>query len=215
MAALTVLVPDILAEIPGIPSFIAERQLLRAARLFTEDTRAWRASVQMSVTATVATVDMTSLLPTGTELVDIISMKNVGGGEPVHPKTYSWLDQNTSDWRSQTDIAAAWYVQDGNNTVRLVPIPSATTANLYDVRVAVKPLLTATTIDDLLVNKFSENLIHGALSFLYLIPNKPWTDGGLAQYHNVMFLDSFSAARVEAAEEFQTDVARKVKYGGL
>jgi len=215
MAALTVLVPDVLAEIPGIPSFVAERQILRATRLFTEETRAWRVNLQLSVVATVAAVNLTALLPVGTELVDIVSMKNVGGGEPVHPKTFKWLDQNTSDWRGQTDIAARWYVLDGNNTVRLVPTPAVTTAALYDVRVAVKPLLTATTIDDLLINKFSEPLIHGALAQLYQMPRKPWTDGGLAQFHLALFRDALPGARVEAAEEFQTGIARKVKYGGL
>jgi hypothetical protein len=142
-------------------------------------------------------------------------MKNNGGGEPVHPRTYSWLDQNTSDWRGQTDIAAKWYVRDGNNTLRLSPTPSSTSANLYTARVAVKPLLTATTLDDLLVNKFSEDLIHGALGQLYLIPRKPWTDLNLGQYHQALFSESFAGARTAAAEEFETGVPRKVKYGGL
>lgn len=215
MAALTVLVPDVLAEIPGIPSFVAQRQLLRATRMFAEQTRAWRVNFQLSTVADTATYDLSSSLPTTTELVDVISIKNTGGGEPVHPKTYIWLDQNTSDWRSETDIAAKWYVLDGNNTIRFIPTPSSTTANLYDVRVSVKPLLTATVIDDVLVNKFSEEIIHGALALLYVIPNKPWTNNGLATYHQLLFSASYASARAEAADEFQTGVGRTVKYGGI
>ncbi len=215
MAAITTLVPDVLAEIPGIPSFVAERQLLRAMRVFCEETLAWRTNIEVSTVANEATVDLEALLPATTELIDVISMKNVGGGEPVHARTYSWLDQNTNDWRGQTNIAAKWYVRDGNNTLRLSPTPASTSTGLYVTRVAVKPTLAATTVDDLVLSKFGEEFIHGALSQLYLIPRKPWTDAGLAQYHQTLFRDSFTGARTKAADEFEVGVARKVKYGGI
>lgn len=214
MAALTILVPDVLAEVPNIPSFVAERQLLRATRQFAEHTRAWRANITITTTANADTVNLTSLLPTSTELVDIISMKNASGAAPVEPRTFSWLDTNRADWRTETDIAATSFVLSSNNVLRLVPTPSAT-GTRYNTRVAVKPLLTATTIDDMLVNKYSEELIHGALAYLFLIPQKPWTDGAMAQYHQAMFMNSFAGARAEAADEFQTGVPRTVKYGGL
>lgn len=215
MAAISALVPDVRVEIPEAPSFVAERQLLRAAREFLEQTRAWRINVQVSTTATIATVDLTALLPADTELVDTISIKNIAGGEPVEPRTYSWLDTNSSDWRSDTTLDAKWFVLDGNNTIRFVPTPSTTVANQYDVRLAVKPLLSATVIDDIVANKYDEALIHGALGKLYALPRKPWTDMNLAQYHQLLFVSSIPGARTEAAEEFQTGVPRKVKYGGL
>jgi len=86
---------------------------------------------------------------------------------------------------------------------------------LYDARVAVKPALDAAAIDDIVANKYDEVLVHGALSKLYSIPRKPWTDMNLAQFHLALFRASFPAARTEAAEEFQTGIPRKVKYGGL
>jgi len=215
VALVTSLVPDIRASIPDIPSFVAERQLLRATRVFCQETRAWRVDFLMSVVGTVGTVTLTSQLPAGTELVDIISIKNVGGGEPVEARTYTWLDKNTSDWRSETDRDARYYVLDGNNIIRLVPTPSTTVASLYDIRVAVKPLRTATTLNDVLVNKFDENLIDGALAYLYLMPRKPWSDTKLAQYHKAMFINSLPGARAAAADEFQVGVPRKVRYGGL
>jgi len=215
MTALSVLVPDVRVEIPDIPSFVAERQLLRAAREFCEETRAWRVNIDISVVATVPASNITALLPTGTELVDVVSIKNVSGGEPVKPRTYAWLDQNMSDWRSETDLNAIYYVLDGNNAIRFTPTPSVTTAALYNARVAVKPTLSATDINDVVTNKYDEVLVHGALSKLYLIPRKPWTDANLAQFHLALFTSRFAAARTEAAEEFQTGIPRKVKYGGL
>lgn len=215
MGALTTLVPDVRVAIPELPSFVAERQLLRAARLFCEDSRTWRVNISLSVTTTVATIDVTALLPANTELVEIISVKNTGGGAPVEPRTYVWLDKNTSNWREETDRNAKWYLLDGNNAIRLVPTPTTTIAALYDVRVAVKPLLSATQIDDVVLNKYDEVLVHGALARLYLMPRKPWTDANLAQYHEGLFRMAIPPARSEATDEFQVGVPRKVKYGGI
>ncbi len=217
MAAFSVLVPDIQAEIPEIPSFIAERQVLRALREFAEMTRAWRVDIQVGVTAATATVDLTSLLPTGSELVDILSIKDsVTGGAPVSPTTFIRLDQDHPDWRAEEALDAQWYVLDGNNTIRFVFTPSTTVANKYYTRVAVKPVLaTATTIDDVIANKYDELLVHGALARLYLIPRKPWTDANLAIFHKNIFDAGIGPARTEAAEEFQTGIPRRVRYGGI
>jgi len=215
MTALSVLVPDVRVEIPDIPTFVAERQLLRAAREFCEETRTWRVNVEISVIATIPASNIASLLPSDTELVDVVSIKNIGGGAPVIPRTYAWLDKNTSDWRSETDLNANYYVLDGNNAIRFIPIPSVTTASLYYARVAVKPTLDASAINDIVANKYDEVLVHGALAKLFLMPRKPWTDANLAQYHLALFRASFAPARTEAAEEFQTGIPRKVKYGGL
>lgn len=216
MTALSAFVPDVRVEIPEIPSFVAERQLLRAAREFCEETRTWRVDIQITTVAATATTNLTSLLPANTELVDIVSIKNIDdGGTPPAPSTFAWLDKNVNDWRSNEALNAKWFVLDGNNTLRLVPTPSTAVTNQYFLRVAVKPLLSATVIDDVVANKYDELLIHGALAKLFLLPRKPWTDAGLAQYHQSIFLNGIPPARTEAAEEFQTGIPRKVKYGGI
>jgi hypothetical protein len=147
--------------------------------------------------------------------VDVISLKNTDGGTPVKPRTQAWLDKNLSDWRNEENDLASYYMLDSNNTLRLTPTPASTVAAQYYARVAVKPLLTATTVDDVVLNKYDELLIHGALGRLYALPRKPWTDLQLASYHTAQFTLGIPAARTEAAEEFQTGIPRKVKYGGL
>jgi len=216
MAAITTLIPDVRVHIPEIPVFVASRELIRAAREFCEMTRAWRVDISIGVTASVATVDLTSLLPATTELVDIISIKNILGGQPVVPRTQAWLDTNLTQWRTLEDLNANYYVQSGNNVIRFVYTPSTTIANKYYARVAVKPLIaTTTTIDDVIVNKYDEVLVHGALARLFVIPRKPWTDPNYATFHKHLFDQSIGPARTEAAEEFQTGIPRRVKYGGL
>ena len=149
------------------------------------------------------------------ELVDIVTIKNASGGEPLKPKTFSWLDTNLSNWRGETATDANYYVLDSNNTIRLIYTPDATTADKYYVRMAVKPLLTSDSISDVIENKYDEFVIHGALARLYFMPRKPWSDTRLGAYHREQFELSWPGARADAANEFQTGVIRKVRYGGL
>ena len=212
--ALSTLVPDLRTDIPEIPSFIAQRYLLRIIRDFCEQTRAWRVSGSITTVANVATVSITGVLPNvNSELVDVISIKNSSGGEPLVPRTIVWLDENLSAWRLDSSTAANYYVRDSNINLRLVPMPASTA--IYNIRIAVKPTLSATTLDDTLANKFREVFISGALSMILTIPRKPWTDLQTAGVHAGRYERGMVDAKAEATDEFQTGIIRKVKYGGL
>ena len=208
-------VRDIISDIPEIPAFVAARQYLRACRELCEKARVWRLDGTMTVGAGSELEDLSDSFPDNTELVDVISIKPVDGSSPVLPKTQAWLDTNWSDWRAQEALVARYYVLKENNTIQLVPTPAEAVVDAYYFRAAIKPTLSAIEIDDLLVNKYSEVLIHGAKGYLFATPRKPWTDMKLAQYHTAMFIAAIPDARAEATDEFQTGVARKVKYGGL
>jgi len=212
MAAISSLVRNILLDIPEIPSFVAEKQYARALRELCEQARVWRVDDTLTTTANQATLSVTPLLPELTELVDIISVKPVSGASPVKPKTQKWLDENESDWRSSTGLTAHYYMLESDGVLRLTPTP--TSAVGYYVRAAVKPTEEVQDVSDLVINKYSELLISGAKGHLFMIPRKPWTDLKMAQYHRAVFMAGIPDARSEAADEFQTGVARKVKYGG-
>ena len=213
MAAVSTLVKDILSDIPEVPSFVAQRQYLRALRELCEKARVWRADTTITTIPNEETLDIDSQLPDNTELVDVISLLPPDGNSSVKPKTQAWMDLNQADWRTQTGQYANYYMLNTNNTLQLVPIPTG--AVTYYLRAAVKPTLSCTDIAEIIVNKYSELIISGAKAYLFMTPRKPWTDLQLAQYHQAAFLGGIPNARTEAADEYQTGVARKVKYGGL
>lgn len=212
---LSAFVPDVRVEIPEIAPFVAEREILRACRELCEQARAWRTNITISTVADTGTVDISASLPTNTELVDVITMKAEDGRQPVTPTTWAHLDNNEQDWRVETNDVAAHYLLEDNNVLRFVPIPSSTVTDAYDARVAIKPTLNAGSVGDVLANKYDELLVHGALGRLFRMPRKPWTDFNLAAYYAGMFEEGIRDARSEAADEFQTGVPRKVRYGGL
>lgn len=213
MAAIQTLVLDILADIPEAPSFAAERQYLRALRKLCQEARVWRVDGTLTTTADDPELDATPILPNLTELVDVISLKPTTGGQDLDAKTKKWLDNNATNWRNESADIGKWFVRESNDVVRIVPTPSAATS--YYASVAVKPVYGQTEIDDLVSNHFSELVVHGAKGFLFMMPRKPWTDLNLAQFHMAEFEVGIPEARRLAADEFQTGVPRKVKYGGI
>ena len=217
MALVTVstLVQDVLSDIPEVPAFVAARQYVRAARELCEEGRVWREDISVDVEVGSPAINLVTLFPASTELVDIISVKPADGSTPVTPKTQAWLDINWTDWRDQTALKATHYTQENSDSLRFVPAPAEDVTDAYTVRVALKPAADAESIDDLVSNKYSELLISGAKAHLFMTPRKPWTDLQLAQYHRANFLSGLPKARSEATDEFQTGIARKVKYGGL
>jgi len=216
MADIVDIIPDVLAAVPEVPIFVARRQFIRATREFSEETRAWRVNFQLTTIADQPTYNLSTDLGSTNELVDIISIKPLLGGEPVKPRTYAWLDENHSDWRGETAETAVWYVLDANNTIRLVFTPASAVTGAYFIRASVKPLVaTATTIQDLIANKYDEVLVNGTLARLYFLPRKPWTDLNLGNYHRTLFELGMNTAKGKATDEHQKGVPRTVKYGGL
>jgi len=213
--AVNTLVQDIIADIPEIPVFIAARQYIRALRELCEKARVWRINDTFTVSSSLVLTDISALFPDDTELVDIVSMKPAGGETEVKPTTYARLDKNEANWRSESSLVAKQYILESNNVLRLVPSPSNNVVDAYYIRMAIKPTQATQNIESLLVNKYSELLISGAKAYLFMVPRKPWTDLQLAQFHMAQFLGGIPAARAEATDEFQTGVARTVKYGGL
>jgi len=216
MADIADIIPDVLAAVPEVPIFVARRQFIRTTREFSEETRAWRVSFRLTTVAAQATYNLSTDLGSTNELVDIISIKPLLGGEPIKPRTYAWLDQNHVDWRGETAVVAKWFVLDANNIIHLVFTPSTAVTNAYYIRASVKPLVaTATTIQDIIANKYDEVLVNGTLARLYFLPRKPWTDLNLGNYHRGLFEIGMNAAKGKATDEHQKGVPRTVKYGGL
>lgn len=214
MASIDVMLPEIHAEVPKLADLIARRALLRSARNFAEETRALRTSFDVDTVSGTPFLDLSAQLPAETELVDVVSIKPNAGGRKLTPTTYAKLDDDTLDWRNRTATVATHYVRDANNTIRLVYTPDATDTAVYHVRAAYKPTLDATTLDDLIINKYDEAIIHGALARLFSQPNKVWSDPNNANYHAAMFMDMKRKATTEAADGYQQNVPRRVQYGG-
>jgi len=81
---------------------------------------------------------------------------------------------------------------------KFVVLPLPDDEKTYTVRmfVALKPKLTATTMDSAALDDLEEVIVHGALQNLMVIPNSNWTSTELATYHAKQY--SFQVAERRA-----------------
>ena len=113
----------------------------------------------------------------------------------VHVITYAKFDDtelqcrvgeygiSNQDWRSEEGTPK--YIFGGMTALTLIPAPNVD--GTLTMIVALKPSPTADGIDDNIFNEYREAIVHGALARLMLSPKKPYSDPGLATYHNLQF----------------------------
>jgi hypothetical protein len=80
----------------------------------------------------------------------------------------------------------------------LAPLPDD--SQTYDVKmiVALKPLRTATEMDQNVFDDLENVIMHGALQHLLVLPDKNWTDRELASYHAKQYLYKTTERRARA-----------------
>lgn len=213
MALLDPMVTNIAIEIPESVGFISERMLLEAIREFCAQTTSWRVDMTPDLDYVASQSDYTLTFPTDTILVDIVTVQATDGGLQLKPTTPSRLDREVSEWRKTTGAPFSYMLVDAV-TIRLVYTPPAAKTGALAIRLAVKPTLEATTIDDHLYDQYGDIFVHGALSKLYRIPRKAWSDPGLAGFHLSLFDQAIDKARGRSVDENLSGIVRKVKYGG-
>lgn len=164
-------VPEIIMFVPDCPQFTVENEARQAAIEFFGDTRCWRSSTPVTViAATVANqADYTVTPPTGLELCGLPAAWL--DGEEIGEALPGDLDDLAPGKTGTQHMVMA---VDGV-TVRLIP-PTVTAGRVVKATCAYRPTQASAGIDD---DKFFEHLStirDLALSRLYRMQGKPWTD---------------------------------------
>lgn len=167
MAALTALRPEVQPHVPGCPVVMIDDAILKAVIDFCNRSRAYRFTpAEIAVVASTGDYTVTDL-PTGTAIAWLLEAE---------------LDDVPIDTPIPESILLSWATEEGTPTaaivasetqigLRKVPDASGTLA----VRLALRPLLTATTYPDEFHNLYQEGIAAGALAKLFAQPKKEWT----------------------------------------
>jgi hypothetical protein len=207
------LLPQVFASAPTAPNQIVTRYMRDAAREFCRRTLAWKADV-LALTVTADTANVTVTPPTDGVLIDINSAV-LDNNTPLVKKTRAQLDKAFPKWRTEAGTPTHITLSETQNDILLVKIPATTYTSLLDVSGVFVPTLTATTLDDNLVDRYGEDIVNGALYRLLRLPGKPWSDPNQALFYGTLFEDAINDAKTEVADGNMVGVARKVTYGGL
>jgi hypothetical protein len=204
--AFTSFLSEVMPTVNGCPSLVAINAIRNSAREFCRKSRYWQHD--LTPFASVANQETYTLTPPeDTEIVGI--MKN-----PETDKEAVSFDGVTieaangwvpAEYETSTDENPSWFyvsISDGDYVIRPYPIVTQDLADAFEVKVVLMPSTTATDCDDRIYTDHLETIAAGALFRLLLIPNKPWTNPGLAQMKGAEFRRGCGSARITVSKNF-------------
>lgn len=189
---------DVLPEVPGCPTPLAQKEIKSACIDFMYRTELQRKTVKdldhpggasaldLTTTAFVATTD---------QVIAVLAVwLNL---EPLEIKSVEEIQEEFPDWDTITGTPR-YAVQEGSN-LWLVPSPAEVQTNTIRVRISYGPNETAAAIPDTIFNAYREEIAAGAKGRLLAKPKKPWTDQSLAAEYMRVYSRAVEAAQVKSA----------------
>lgn len=172
------------ADVPGVSTFAAERELRRAAQEFFEKTKCWKADLYPVYLF--PSIDVYDLeVPKGSTIVKVLQATDAGGNH------VNLLTQG----QGGAGIAFQTQLQ-----FRAVPMPSG--RSIVKLRAVLMPNHAAQGIEDALFEQYAEVIARGAKARLYLQPQKTYTNPELAAVEKEEFTLAIARERVAAAKGF-------------
>lgn len=183
--ALSLIYPQVLPEVPGCPTILAEHHIREAAIEFCERTMIHQH--EHSLIAGVADQRTYAFVPPANTVVSRV-IEAWYNDQRIWPKTPDELSRMYSNWLTQ-DGTPAWYTQVNERNIELVPKPSANLADALRLRVTLKPSKTATVIEQHIQEEHGTKIAYGAKARLMAMAgdNVPWSNPTMAAMYDGLF----------------------------
>lgn len=204
MKKIETLVPRVSRRVLGCPQTAMINALRDAAINLCEQADVWTFSVDdIVVFKNIAQYELQ--LPKDAEIVRVSGVSF--GGTQMQIRTADWLDANRPGWRNDTGTPDACHIEmdDDRYFLRVTPKPTKTEKDI-ERRVAIgfvlKPTSDATELDDFMVARYRDTIVAGALTQLYELPDRPWSDERRAAAFAGEFRAGVTAARSDVLRGF-------------
>jgi len=182
---ITEIVPDVFIQLEanvGCPKSKVEHAIVIAVRRLCFKTLCWFKTLdKISI---VAGTQGYALSSTDGDIISVNTVKYKQDGldddrfTQVSPTTEIYKDTNSlGGWNFVTgQIPNEYYISNGGTQINLLPIPTVASDEGLLVKVYIRPLLTATAIEDFIYNKYRDVIVNGAISKLLKENGTPWTN---------------------------------------
>lgn len=190
--------PRLLPSVPGCSDPLARQALLDAVIEFCEETQIVRVTTDptyLTGGASVYTVDV----PSGQRVV--LTQRAWYGTTELAPMPASMIGSVSVFTGSDPADAAQfprYFLESAPGEVGLYPTPGPLANELLTFRVATKPSRSASSVENVLFEDWSEAVVAGALMRLHAIPDTPFFSDGHAMRRAAQFQLAISRARSEA-----------------
>jgi len=190
---------EVIPHTPGCPDVVIMNEIRKAAIEFCEVSRYWK--VVLDPIMTIPDISEYEIdQPLGQTIVLIENMQ--GPRWEVLPKTIEEMDYKFPRWRTQTRSGQQpeFYIMTSPLTFILHPSPSG--AVQLDINASVKPSRVSDVIEGYVLDKYDTVIANGALAKLVAMPKKAWSNPDMYSYHNNLFEDGKTKAKIERAKGY-------------
>lgn len=177
MTPVSDLITDILVELPGCPSIVAEQGMRRALRDWYRETWTWRETLA-PITLAPGTDEYPVEPPEGSFILALAALPPVSG-----ERRYRW----------------AFSAEGG---IKLL-VPPAEPVDVVPHAVLM-PTRAAGQVPESHAQRWADDWLNGALWNLRLQRGKPWYSPEDAEYHRSLFHASILAARIAVDAEYRS-----------
>ena len=199
--------PDLLLELPGAPLPLVDHHLRNVVIDFCERSKAYRVDLDPA-DAVAEQMGYAPTLAAGLDPVEILEVKF--SGEVLTEKAPRYLSDKYGDWQSETGTPEHFTQQDGAE-VLLVPAPADAAVDAIQVKVAAKPSLDATGVEDWIFSKWRLALVAGCKAAMMAMKDKTWSAPDRVEFYQGLFERALEDAKVAANNGF---VRSKPRFSG-
>jgi hypothetical protein len=209
MADISAFNADIEAEAPGCSIPRMKRAVRQAVREFCSDSGAWRYSFMTSAIKGVNTLSID--IPQDSRIINIHDVRV--NDVPLRATNRKQLKYDMPDW-DQSEGKPLRYFLNEEDEIAVAPKPDKDDVYAVHVDVSLKPVHSANVLDDIVLDRWYEIILHGALSKLLMQKDTGYTDRGGAELHLNLFREGIDKAAAQATND---NVYRGgvTAYGGL
>lgn len=205
---------DVISQLPKVPEFIITASFNRTVRRFCEMSTVYR-HTDNTIDVVANQQQYTVTIPANTMVNEVhtVLYKNAQNYERLQPATFKWLTNELDTQVYQADTPR-FYVHTTGNAITIWAKPIDSVTDGLNVEVSLKPTRTATSIDDVIADRYIEGIVAGVVAEICRVPD--------TEFHNKSLFPTMEAYFNAAVEEAKKDatgsdanVPRKVKYGGI
>lgn len=208
LVAFTTYVPEVAPHVEGAPTPVIARYIRQAVIDLCERAKVWRTDLA-ALPLVAGTYDYTLASPiAGTEVSSILDAKCVAS---LNPTVRSRLDIVTQEdvlasvagWPNVNTSGSPLAVfRDTVSELNVVPVPDAADTYTLYMNAAIRPTLSATTVEDSVMNEWRRVWYHGAIHELLVMPGHSWSNEKLAAYHGRQWEFHLNNAKARANKGF-------------
>lgn len=176
--------PVVAPAAPMCPTKIIKEKIIEAVRKFCHETKLWVVRVEeQGLVADTAAYDLSAMntyddaLVTIADTGDIVAIDHLEVDNfALRTTSEAYLNENEYGWRSRVEQVPRRFYMGPNRQAVFVYTPSSDKADGVDIWLSMKPLWTATEVEDFFFSDWRKAIEYAASALLMEIPKMAWSD---------------------------------------